>query len=235
MTVWWRILDDDKASGQNYTWYTFVNPYDFTADKRTYYRQYTAGSAASVCLPFAVDAPKNGALYTYKGIEGTKIVITPVTTPAAATPYFFIPTANATLSSSQSQTIAAVTDPTTEKSENELHGVYTGKSFSNVTGTAYGMAGSEFTYHGKTYPAGTFVKFSSTAWLSSFRAYLLLSSTSGVKSAVMEMAIDNTTTGITSISDAPAAHTPYYNIEGMKVESPSHGIYIHNGHKVIMK
>lgn len=51
----------------------------------------------------------------------------------------------------------------------------------------------------------------------------------------MEMAIDNTTTGITSISDAPAAHTPYYNIEGMKVESPSHGIYIHNGHKVIMK
>ena len=162
-------------------------------------------------------------------------MITPVTPPAAATPYFFIPTANATLSSSQSQTIAAVTDPTTEKSENELHGVYTGKSFSNVTGTAYGMAGSEFTYHGKTYPAGTFVKFSSTAWLSPFRAYLLLSSTSGVKSAVMEMAIDNTTTGITSISDAPAAHTPYYNIEGMKVESPSHGIYIHNGHKVIMK
>lgn len=87
----------------------------------------------------------------------------------------------------------------------------------------------------QTYPAGTFVKFSSTTWLSPFRAYLLLSSTSGAKSAIMEMAIDNTTTGITSISDAPAAHTPYYNIEGMKVESPSHGIYIHNGHKVIMK
>lgn len=229
-------LDDGKASGQNYTWYTFVNPYGFTAVNSTYYRQYTAGSAASVCLPFAVDAPKNGTLYTYKGIEGTKIVITPVTTtPTAATPYFFIPTANGTLSSSQSQTIAAVTDPTTEQSEKELHGVFTGKSFSNVTGTAYGMAGSEFTYNGKTYPAGTFVKFSSTAWLSPFRAYLLLSSTSGAKSAVMEMAIDNTTTGITSISDAPAAHTPYYNIEGMKVESPSHGIYIHNGHKVIMK
>lgn len=229
-------LDDGKASGQNYTWYTFVNPYDFTANKSTYYRQYTAGSAASVCLPFAVDAPKNGTLYTYKGIEGTKIVITPVTTtPTAATPYFFIPTANGTLSSSQSQTIATVTDPTTEKSENGLHGVFTGKSFSDVIGTAYGMAGSQFTYNGKTYPAGTFVKFSTTAWLSPFRAYLLLSSTSGAKSAVMEMAIDNTTTGITSISDAPAAHTPYYNIEGMKVESPSHGIYIHNGHKVIMK
>ena len=175
-------LDDGKASGKNYTWYTFVNPHDFTAGKSTYYRQYTAGSAASVCLPFAVDAPKNGTLYTYKGIEGTKIVITPVTTPAAATPYFFIPTEKATLSSSHSQTIAAVTDPTIEKSENGLYGVYTGKSFSDVIGTAYGMAGSQFTYNGKTYPAGTFVKFSSKAWLSPFRAYLLLSSPSGAKS-----------------------------------------------------
>ena len=228
-------LDGGTASGQSYTWYTFLNPYEFTAAKSTYYRQYNPGSAASVCLPFAVDAPTNGTLYTYKGIEGTKIVITPVTTPAAATPYFFIPTANATLSSSQSQTIAAVTDPTTEKSENELHGVYTGMSFSNVSGTAYGMAGSQFTYNGKTYPAGTFVKFSSSAWINPFRAYLLLSNTSGAKPTIMEMAIDNTATGITSINDAPAAHTPYHNIEGMKVESPSHGIYIHNGHKVIMK
>lgn len=226
-------LDGGTASGQ--TWYTFLNPYEFTAAKSTYYRQYNAGSAASVCLPFAVEAPKNGTLYTYKGIEGTKIVITPVANPAAATPYFFIPTDNATLSSSKSQIIAAVTDPEAEKSGNELHGVYSGLSFSNVSGTAYGMAGSPFNYNGKDYPAGTFVKFSSSAWINPFRAYLLLNNTSGAKPAIMEMAIDNTTTGITSINDVPAAQSPYYNLEGMKVVNPSHGIYIHNGHKVIMK
>ncbi len=228
-------LDGGTASGQSYTWYTFLNPYAFTAAKSTYYRQYSKGSAASVCLPFAVDAPENGTLYTYKDIEGTKIVITPVANPAAATPYFFIPTDNATLSSSQSQTIAAVTDPATEKSGNELHGVYSGMSFSNVSETAYGMAGSPFKYNGKDYPAGTFVKFSSSAWINPFRAYLLLSNPSGAKPAIMEMAIDNTTTGITSINDVPAAQSPYYNLEGMKVVNPSHGIYIHNGHKVIMK
>lgn len=228
-------LDGGTASGQSYTWYTFLNPYAFTAAKSTYYRQYNAGSAASVCLPFAVDAPENGTLYKYKGIEGTKIVITPVAKPAAATPYFFIPKDKATLSSSQSQIIAAVTDPETEKSENGLHGIYSGMSFSNVSGTAYGMAGSPFEYNGKDYLAGTFVKFSSSAWINPFRAYLLLSNTSGAKPAIMEMAIDNTTTGITSINDVPAAQSPYYTLEGMKVVNPSHGIYIHNGHKVIMK
>ena len=222
-------LDATTASGQRYTWYSFVNPYAFTAASSTYYRQYTANVPASVCLPFAPSTAK-GKFYTYKSDNDAEIVITSVDAPAANTPYFYFPANSGTLSSSTSQTISAVTT-TDEISSNKMYGVFAGKSMSDVSG-AYGMASTEFTYNGKSYPAGTFVKFSSTAYLNPFRSYLLLGS-SGAKPAIMQMVIDDTPSGITDLPANAEDETPYYNLQGMKVTSPSKGIYIHNGRKVI--
>lgn len=228
-------LDATTAPGQDYTWYSFLNPYEFTADNSKFYRQFSAGVPATVCLPFQ-PATGDGKFYTFKEDDGTNIVLTTVSEPAANTPYFFTPGTATTLSSSVPQTISAVTtaDEKVSDSDNHLHGVYAGKSMADVSGTAYGMASKEFTYNGKNYPAGTFVKFSSKAYLNPFRAYLLFSS-SRAKAAVLPMVIDDSTTGISTLPAATATDAPYYNLQGMRVATPTHGVFIHNGKKIIKK
>lgn len=222
-------LDNMTATDQKYSWYSFLNPHEFTAANSKFYRQFSAGVPSSVCLPFQ-PATSNGKFYTYKSADDKHIVITTVDAPSANTPYFFYPSNNATLSSTASQTIGAVTK-SEEMTSNNLHGVYAGKSFAKVS-NAYGMASTAFTYNGTSYPAGTFVKFTDKAYLNPFRAYLLLNG-SGAKSAVMEMVVDDTPTGITNQPTASNAETPYYNLQGMRVAAPTKGIFIHNGKKIV--
>lgn len=44
-----------------------------------------------------------------------------------------------------------------------------------------------------------------------------------------------TVTGIENINNATQKEGNWYNVQGMKVKSPKHGVYIHNGKKVILK
>lgn len=225
-----KALDNTTATGQKYSWYSFLNPYAFTAEKSKFYRQFSEGVPSSLCLPFSPAATSDGKFYTYKSEDDKHIVLTTVDAPQANTPYFFYPSSNVTLSSSVQQTIGMVTTAD-EMTSNNLYGVYGGKSFAGVC-NAYGMASTAFTYNGKSYPAGTFVKFTDTAYLNPFRAYLLLSG-SGAKSAVMEMVVDDTPTGITSLPTASDAEATYYNLQGMRVTAPTKGIFIHNGKKFV--
>ena len=43
------------------------------------------------------------------------------------------------------------------------------------------------------------------------------------------------TTGLTTVRDVTISTAPYYNLQGQRVEHPTHGIYIHNGRKVVIK
>lgn len=224
-----KALDNTTAKDQSYSWYSFLNPYEFTADTCKFYRQFSAGVPSSLCLPFSPAATSDGKFYTYKSEDDKHIVLTTVDAPQANTPYFFYPSSDVTLSSSESQPIGAVTTAD-EMTDNYLHGVYAGKSFAGYS-NAYGMASTAFTYNGKSYPAGTFVKFKETAYINPFRAYL--SSGSGAKSAVMEMVVDDTPTGITNLPTASDAEAPYYNLQGMRVTAPTKGIFIHNGKKFV--
>ena len=187
-----------------------------------------------MCLPFAPDATTSGVFRSYKMNDASHVTLQAVANPLAGKPYFFYPSQNTTLTSTTSQTIQAVTT-SDALSDNNMYGTYAGMTMEGVSGgTAYGMASSAFTYNGKSYPAGTFVKFSSTAWLNPFRAYLLLSG-SGAKAAVMETELDDTPTGITTVGTNNADTTPYYNIQGMRVNHLGKGLYIHNGEKVWLK
>lgn len=227
-------LDATTASGQKYTWYSFLNAHAFTAANSKYYRQYAANVPGTVCLPFAPDATTSGVFRNFKSSDGSHVTLQAVANPQAGKPYFFYPSQNTTLTSATSQTIQAVTTGDA-LSDNNMYGTYAGMTMQSVSGgTAYGMASSEFTYNGKSYPAGTFVKFSSTAWLNPFRAYLLLTG-SNAKAAVMETVVDDTPTGITTVGSDKSDTTPYYNIQGMRVSRPGKGLYIHNGEKVWLK
>lgn len=226
-------LDATTASGQK-TWYSFLNAHDFTAANSKYYRQYAANVPGTVCLPFAPDATTSGVFRNFKSSDGSHVTLQAVANPQAGKPYFFYPSQNTTLTSATSQTIQAVTT-SDALSDNNMYGTYAGMTMQGVSGgTAYGMASSAFTYNGKSYPAGTFVKFSSTAWLNPFRAYLLLSG-SNAKAAVMETELDDTPTGITTVGGDKPDTTPYYNIQGMRESRPGKGLYIHNGEKVWLK
>ena len=222
------------VSGQNYTWYTFLNPQKFTAANSTYYRKYAVNVPGSVCLPFAPDATKSGVFRSYKSSDASHVTLQPVATPEAAKPYFFYPSEDVMLTSATQQTVNAVTS-SEAMSDNIMYGTYAGMLLPSESGSAaYGMASSDFNYNGKSYPAGTFVKFSSGAWLNPFRAYLLFSG-SGAKAAVMETELDDTPTGITTVGMSKADNTPYYNMQGMRVSRPGKGLYIHNGKKVWLK
>lgn len=227
-------LDVSTVSGPKYTWYTFLNAHDFTATNSTYYRKYAANVPGSVCLPFAPDATKSGVFRSYKSSDASHVTLQPVADPEAAKPYFFYPSKDVMLTSDKPQIVKAVKG-SDALSDKNMYGTYAGMSFSGLSGSvAYGMASSAFTYNGKRYPAGTFVKFRSTAWLNPFRAYLLLSG-SGAKPAVMETELDDTPTGITTVGMSKADNTPYYNMQGMRVSRPGKGLYIHNGKKVWLK
>lgn len=223
-------LNPSTVSGQKYSGYAWSTPYDIhVQQKSTFYRQFKAGVPSSVCLPFAPDKPTGATLYTFGSSDGKSVTLTSVdNSPAANTPYFIRPTADTQLTSSTAQTISSTA---TLNNTDYMHGVYTGQSMNGIT-NAYGMAAKEFTSNGVTYPAGTFVKLGSSAYINPFRAYLTVSSATA---KVLRLVVNDTPTGIAQPNLQENKATPYYNLQGMKTAKPSHGIYIHNGRKVIVK
>lgn len=70
-----------------------------------------------------------------------------------------------------------------------------------------------------------------------FSAYLKLSASNQAKEFRFVFD-DSEATGIDGISTEAAGeadNAPYYNLSGQRVEHPQHGVYIHNGKKVIIK
>ena len=48
--------------------------------------------------------------------------------------------------------------------------------------------------------------------------------------------VDNTATAINGITNNPVVKDEaYYNLQGVKVQRPQHGVFIHNGKKVVLK
>ena len=66
------------------------------------------------------------------------------------------------------------------------------------------------------------------------KAYIRVSETA--EPSAMRIMIDGSTTGISEIDSAETAGDgAYYTLQGVKVENPTKGLYIHNGKKVIIK
>ena len=72
-----------------------------------------------------------------------------------------------------------------------------------------------------------------------FKAYLKIPNTdipAGAKSIAFLFEDENNTTGIQEFNTAAeTGKAPYYDLNGIKVEKPQHGIYIHNNKKVVIK
>ncbi len=151
-------------------------------------RQFSAGKASTICLPFPMTSISGGKVYefqdvTYNSSEGwvaTMVDATPneVTETVANTPYLFLPDADGsvTFSGTIDNVPASVTAGTTESGDWTFHGTYSRKDYGDegFSGTVFGFAGTsgKATDGVTDVEAGQFVKAASGAYILPFRAYL---------------------------------------------------------------
>lgn len=85
---------------------------------------------------------------------------------------------------------------------------------------------------------GIFMKAPATFNMPVHKAYAKIANVpAGAKVMFIFSDGDSSTTGIDTIDAASSneANGAYYNLQGQRVEKPQHGVYIHNGKKVVIK
>lgn len=154
-------------------------------------RQFSAGKASTICLPFPMTSISGGKVYefqdvTYNSSDGwvaTMVDATPnmVTETVANTPYLFLPDAdgNVTFSGTIDNVPASVAACTTESGDWTFHGTYSRLDYGTepFSGTVFGFAATGGKANdGRTdVTAGQFIKAADGAFIQPFRAYLTYS------------------------------------------------------------
>ena len=85
---------------------------------------------------------------------------------------------------------------------------------------------------------GEFVKSANNGWALPGKSYLYINGGRGnaSESSPLRVYVDNTATAIDGITNNPVVKDEaYYNLQGVKVQRPQHGVFIHNGKKVVLK
>lgn len=85
---------------------------------------------------------------------------------------------------------------------------------------------------------GKFVKSTNDGWALPGKSFLSIEGgrhTNNSESS-LRVYVDNTATAINGITNNPVVKDEaYYNLQGVKVQRPQHGVFIHNGKKVVLK
>lgn len=84
---------------------------------------------------------------------------------------------------------------------------------------------------------GEFVKSTNDGWVLPGKSYLYINGGRVNQSpSPLRVYVDNTATAINGITNNPVVKDEaYYNLQGVKVQHPQHGVFIHNGKKVVLK
>ena len=84
---------------------------------------------------------------------------------------------------------------------------------------------------------GEFVKSINDGWALPGKSYLYIEGVRANNSeSPLRVYVDNTATSIDGITNTPVVKDEaYYNLQGVKVQHPQHGVFIHNGKKVVLK
>lgn len=84
---------------------------------------------------------------------------------------------------------------------------------------------------------GKFVKSAHDGWALPGKSFLSIEGGRTNKSeSPLRVYVDNTATAINGITNNPVVKDEaYYNLLGVKVQRPQHGVFIHNGKKVVLK
>lgn len=85
---------------------------------------------------------------------------------------------------------------------------------------------------------GEFVKSTNNGWVLPGKSYLYINGgrDNSASARPLRFYVDNTSTAIDGITNNPVVKDDaYYNLQGVKVQRPQHGVFIHNGKKVVLK
>lgn len=84
---------------------------------------------------------------------------------------------------------------------------------------------------------GEFVKSKNDGWVLPGKSYLYIDGgRNNVSASPLRFYVGNTSTAIDGITNNPVVKDDaYYNLQGVKVQRPQHGVFIHNGKKVVLK
>ena len=84
---------------------------------------------------------------------------------------------------------------------------------------------------------GGFVKSTNNGWVLPGKSYLYIDGgRNNVSASPLRFYVGNTSTAIDGITNTPVVKDDaYYNLQGVKVQRPQHGVFIHNGKKVVLK
>ena len=84
---------------------------------------------------------------------------------------------------------------------------------------------------------GEFVKSKNNGWVLPGKSYLYIDGgRNNVSASPLRFYVGNTSTAIDGITNTPVVKDDaYYNLQGVKVQRPQHGVFIHNGKKVVLK
>lgn len=84
---------------------------------------------------------------------------------------------------------------------------------------------------------GKFVKSANAGWALPGKSFLYIEGGRDNHSeSPLRVYVENTATAIDGITNNPVVKDEaYYNLQGVKVQRPQHGVFIHNGKKVVLK
>lgn len=182
----------------------------------------------TICLPYKPTVSEGLKFYTLHGLSGTTLVFEEVAEPVANTPYLVAVTTGTHQVGSDGETTvdftAAVNDSEVHDGH-QLKGTLTGLSNTDAQGFYVLQADNQWgrvnTEHVNVY-------------IPPFRAYIV--SASAASNAPLQSVLQGDITAVDRIYTRDSDGTGrWYNLNGQSVTSPTKGLYIVNGKKVILK
>lgn len=239
-----KIYDDVSGTQTSFTeqdgykW-GFENPYEFKANTVTNTRQLNSGNGYTIYLPYALPTPTGIDAYTLTASKNDLLGFLPVTetTLEALTPYVLLANASGQLLSTTNATVMkTVGVAITEVTSAAVNGQNTYTMKGNLDYND-GIEGAYIMQGGNVWkPIVTPGSEGQGACILPMRAYIVvdgaapapaLQSVFGMPGATDMDIFDHV--GI-DVEDGQ-----YYDLQGRPVETPTRGVYVRNGKKVVIK
>jgi hypothetical protein len=211
---------------------------DFTARNVKQNRDYSdfVGKNCTVYLPFAIDAETAaslGTFYELKGYDGTTVSMESVTETKANTPYMFKPKAADTKVAAKMVTVKAAPTPAEAPVAGNAVKIKFVGTYEKKNIVSEGNSTQYYCFMADGVEAGKFVRVVTTpVTMNPYRAYMVVEG--GASSRELDLVIDGVSTGIKNMKVGTDDNV-YYDLQGRRVLYPTKGLYIVNGHKVIIK
>lgn len=221
-----NIYGDGNPSASHKTYWAYQwTIADFT-EATTYTRVFEAAQSYTVCLPMVVntDDVTNGKFYELSSYSDNTLHFNEVIgSTTAYRPYLFVTSAAGVVLSGD---ITAYSDQdlTISVSGATMIGTVGSQTLISATNTYYGYRASD----------GTFVQVgtSTGAHIKAYRAYISVPGSVGVKAFNIQL---DDATGIETVSSFKTQDSGVFNLAGLRISTPTRGLYIVNGKKVAVK